>query len=208
MLIDSPFIIAHAMLMQCNDTEELAKRNWLFSRRSINANLPFFFATFNQPRYVSLIVLDENSEFLFGQSTKQDRGTKIHLGGYILRCSFNVLRRAYDAQLGLESANFSSQTIFVTHRGVQYTVYSKVCRQTDKPEKKWWFFVTHKHTPNHWDCLRKCLFFVPNTHFSSLTGVPNWPSGYSLRKCSFFVPNTHFSSLTGVPNWPSGYTAW
>ena len=190
MLIDSPFIKAHAMLMQCNDTEELAKRNWLFSRGSIHADLHFFFATFNQPRYVSLIVLDENSEFLFGQSTtetltqcqkcqqsikesvffpdlaKQDRGTKIQLGGYILRCSFNVLRRTYNAQLGLESANFSSQTIFVTHRGVQYTVNSKVCGQTNKPEKKWWFFVTHKHTPHHWDCLRKCLFFVPNIQFS------------------------------------------
>ena len=71
MLIDSPLIKAHAMLMQCNDTEELAKRNWLFSRGSIHADLHFFFATFNQPRYVSLIVLDENSEFLFGQSTTE-----------------------------------------------------------------------------------------------------------------------------------------
>ena len=102
----------------------------------------------------------------FPDLAKQDRGTKIQLGGYILRCSFNVLRRAYNAQLGLESANFSSQTIFVTHRGVQFTVYSTVCGQTDKPDQKWWFFVTHRYTPHHWDCLRKCLFFVPNIQFS------------------------------------------
>ena len=94
----------------------------------------------------------------------------------VRRVHFGVFLMSYFAPTTLSSdwkvIIFRYRHIFVTDRGVQYTVYS---RQTDKPDQKWWFFVTHRHTIHHWDCLRKCSFFVPNTNFLSLKGDPNWP---------------------------------